>query len=142
MKIYLAGSFAHRGYVRNLAEKIRFYGHEVYCFCDPQEETYMLSMKIREQPTSQTFTPATALLDPNVVLLGLKNWKKLAKIDAVIVALPCGKSAHLEAGWAKGRGKKVYVYGVLPVGEWDAMYVMVDAVFDEHEFDKMMDAMI
>lgn len=137
-QIYLAGSFAHKGYVRNLAEKIRFYGHEVYCFCDENEVAFRLSEKIRENDLHKTFTPQTALQNPQVRLIGLENWTQLKEVDIVVVALPCGKSAHLEAGWAKGQGKKVYIYGAMSVGDFDAMYVMTDAVYNDDEFDRMM----
>lgn len=138
-QIYLAGSFAHKGYVRNLAEKIRFYGHTVYCFCDENELAFRLSEKIREYNIHKTFTPQTALDNPDVRRIGLENWERLKHVDIVIVALPCGKSAHLEAGWAKGKDKKVYVFGTMYMGEFDAMYVMCDGVFDDDEFIMMMD---
>lgn len=139
MKIYLASSFRHVNEVRVLADKIRFYNHDVYCFCDEKETAFRLSTKIRENDRYQQFTPKSALKNGDVFLLGLENWNKLVDADIVIVALPCGRSAHLEAGWAKGREKKVYVYGPMVVGEFDAMYVMVDGVFGDDEFNTMMD---
>lgn len=30
--------------------------------------------------------------------------------DTCVLALPCGRSAHLEAGWMSGAGKKLIVY--------------------------------
>ena len=138
MNIYLAGSFRYVNEVRALANKIRFYNHDVYCFCDAETDAYKYSLAIRANVASKTYTPKTALNDPMVVTLGFENWGKLAHVDVVIVALPCGKSAHLEAGWAKGQRKRVYLYGKMLEGEWDAMNVMMDNVFDENEFIEMM----
>lgn len=140
MNIYLAGSFSHKAYIRRLAEKIRFYEHAVYCFCDEHEETNELSVKVRTDGLAKTFTAQSALQNSTVKRIGNLNWEQLSAAEIVIVALPCGKSAHLEAGWAKGKDKLIYVYGFLTPGDWDAMYVMADGVYDEHEFGEMMDA--
>ncbi len=32
------------------------------------------------------------------------------KIRASVLVLPCGRSAHTEAGWFAGQGKKVFAY--------------------------------
>lgn len=39
-----------------------------------------------------------------------RDMDHLYEADAVILLLPCGKSAHLEAGWAVGAGKPVALY--------------------------------
>ena len=58
-----------------------------------------------------------------------KKWIDWA--DAVIMLLPCGKSAHLEAGYAKGHGKKLYIIGEFPKGEFDVMYGFADRLYRE-----------
>lgn len=45
--------------------------------------------------------------------------------DAVVLVLPCGKSAHLELGWAVGAGKRTAILLEDPV-EPELMYRMVD----------------
>lgn len=138
--IYVASSFSRLEHVRKFAEKIRFYGHHVYCFCDEKEPTFRLGVKIRESRLVTRVNHKTALLQPDIHIIGIINWQQLMKADIVVVMLPCGKSAHLEAGWAVGQGKKVLVFGHLPLGEFDAMYVMVDGVYDECQFDHLMTA--
>lgn len=39
-----------------------------------------------------------------------RDMRHLEEAEAVILLLPCGKSAHLEAGWAVGSGKPTVVY--------------------------------
>ena len=136
--IYVAGSFAQQVAVRAFAQQLRERGFSVYCFCDEHEPTYRLGVKIRENKLVNRVNHKTALLQPDIMQIGLLNWNKLVDADIVIIMLPCGKSAHLEAGYARGQGKKVYVYGYLPLGEFDAMYVMVNEVFEEGEFDKLV----
>ena len=52
--------------------------------------------------------------------------------DTCVLVLPCGRSAHTEAGWCKGRGKRTIVY--IPEMEVpELMYKLFDAVTDSIE---------
>lgn len=46
--------------------------------------------------------------------------------------LPCGRSAHTEAGWCKDRGMKTIVY-IPKMEEPELMYKLFDAVTDSIE---------
>lgn len=48
----------------------------------------------------------------------------LAWCEACVLVLPCGRSAHLEAGWAAGAGK--LTVALLADGEPDLMWKMLD----------------
>ena len=51
----------------------------------------------------------------------------LCSCDACVLVLPCGRSAHTEAGWFAGKGKPVAAY--LPERvEPELMYKLFDAV--------------
>ena len=47
--------------------------------------------------------------------------------DACVLVLPCGRSAHTEAGWMAGHGKKVVVY-IPKMEEPELMYKLFDKV--------------
>ena len=47
--------------------------------------------------------------------------------DACVLVLPCGRSAHTEAGWFAGRGKKVLAY-IPEKQEPELMYKLFDNV--------------
>ena len=47
--------------------------------------------------------------------------------DTCVLVLPCGRSAHTEAGWMAGRGKKVIAY-IPEMVEPELMYKLFDAV--------------
>lgn len=47
--------------------------------------------------------------------------------DACVLVLPCGRSAHTEAGWFAGAGKKVFVY-IPTKQEPELMYKLFDGV--------------
>lgn len=56
----------------------------------------------------------------------------LKRADAVVLALPAGKSGHLELGWALGQGKLGFVLLDNP-DRWDVMYRFATGVFDNAE---------
>ena len=47
--------------------------------------------------------------------------------DACVLVLPCGRSAHTEAGWMAGRVRKVVVY-IPEMQEPELMYKLLDKV--------------
>jgi len=53
------------------------------------------------------------------------DFAAMQRADAFVLVLPCGKSAHLELGWAVGAGKRTAILLEEPV-EPELMYRMVD----------------
>jgi hypothetical protein len=47
--------------------------------------------------------------------------------DTCVLLLPCGRSAHLEAGWMAGAGKRVVIY-TEDGEEPDLMYLLADKI--------------
>lgn len=54
----------------------------------------------------------------------------MEKADAFVLVHPAGRSAHLELGWAVGRGMRSAIYFPDGVDEPDLMYSMVDFLTD------------
>jgi hypothetical protein len=54
-----------------------------------------------------------------------KDYEAMVRADTFVLVLPCGKSAHLELGWAVGAGKRTAILLEDPV-EPELMYKMVD----------------
>ena len=53
----------------------------------------------------------------------------MKEADICVLCLPCGRSAHLEAGWMKGAGKKVIAYIPQDVKiEPELMYGLLDGI--------------
>lgn len=64
--------------------------------------------------------------------------RHLARSTHVILVMPCGKSGHLELGWACGKGKKGYVLFDKEPERWDQMYQFAiessgDVFFNDQE---------
>jgi hypothetical protein len=61
-----------------------------------------------------------------IAVAGFKSdFDAMVEADTFVLVLPCGKSAHLELGWAVGRGKRTAVLLDDPA-EPELMYLMVD----------------
>lgn len=55
------------------------------------------------------------------------DYSAMEKADCFVMVLPCGKSAHLELGWAVGQGKYTAILAEDPI-EPELMYRMVDYI--------------
>lgn len=84
MKIYLAGSFRYVDEVRALANKIRFYGHDVYCFCDAETDAYRFSKYIRDQGIVYQVNAQTAIQHQVVKDICQANFVELEKAECEI----------------------------------------------------------
>ncbi len=140
MKIYVAGSFKNLAVCRLVGKVLRQNGFDdVYVFCDADVETFSYSMKLRETDEYKSFTPKSALENSIVQEIYKMNMAHLMKSDAVIMLLPCGNSAHMEAGWIKGAdGGKLLIYGPMIEGQFDAMYGMADGVYESDQLMEMV----
>jgi nucleoside 2-deoxyribosyltransferase len=70
-----------------------------------------------------------ALLDHPRAIEGFdSDFRAMEKADTFVLVLPCGRSAHLELGWAVGQGKRTAILldddAVTP----ELMYKMVDHI--------------
>lgn len=64
------------------------------------------------------------------------DFDAMKRADTFVMVLPCGKSAHLELGWAVGNGRRTAILLEDPV-EPELMYRMVD--FMTPHIDGLMD---
>ncbi len=122
MKIYVASSWRNEHQPR-VVELLRANGHEVYDFrnpskggpktvygdlldggfrwsyIDPEWESWTVE-QYRSALESDVFARAGFTQD-----YGAMEWA-----DTVLLVQPCGRSAHLELGWAVGAGKYTSIY--------------------------------
>ena len=124
MRIYVASSW------RNLAQPaivqmLRAEGHEVYDFKDPEDNGDSGFHWSDIDSDWQQWSPAQfreSLAHP-IAKNGFKrDFDAMAWAEAFVLVMPCGRSAHLEAGWAIGAGKPTAFY--LSDGEPELMYGM------------------
>ena len=127
-KIYVASSWRNV-YYPEVVTKLREAGHEVYDFRNPPHGHGGFKWKT---------------LDPNYDKWTVGEYKQglqhqsserqfQADLDALnwadtcLLVLPCGRSAHTEAGWMKGSGKRTIVY-IPEMQEPELMYKLFNLV--------------
>lgn len=118
-KVYLIGSLREPR-VHDVAMAMRAKGYEV--FDDwrspgPEADEHWESY---EKARGRTYIEA--LYDSHAENVFEYDQKHLAAADAVVLVLPAGKSAHLELGWAVGKGKPSYILMNGEPERYDIMY--------------------
>lgn len=110
-KIYVASSWRNQRQPKMVA-LLRNHGHEVYDFRNPAEGAFGFSWGDIDDGW-QSWSPkqfTKALRHPLARQGFYSDMKALAWCDICVLVLPCGRSAHLEAGWARGAGKGLIIY--------------------------------
>ncbi len=111
MKLYIASSWRNQYYPETV-ERLRDAGFDVYDFRNPPTGNGFKWSMVAED--YMDWTPAEYREQLNTNPLAQQQFKNdveaLESCDACVLVLPCGRSAHTEAGWFAGRGKKVVAY--------------------------------
>ena len=128
MKIYLASSHKNVLQPAVLAE-LRRVGYTVYDFKNPAEGVPGFSWS--------EVDPDWRQWDEHLFIGGLRHpaaragfqrdFEAMQDADACVLLLPCGRSAHSEAGFMKGSGKPVFVL-LSGAMEAELMYGLFDAI--------------
>lgn len=133
MKIYVASSWRNTRQPSVVAT-LREAGHEVYDFRNPapgdtgfgwQQIVIPSGGLFDSQPLSNPRLFRDEVLAHPVAQAAFeKDMCALRDADATVLVLPCGRSAHLELGWAAGAGQKTVVLLDDPLSEPELMYLM------------------
>ena len=109
-KIYVASSWRNE-YYPEVVTKLREAGHEVYDFRNPPSgDTGFKWSSVSENYMVWSPQEYREHLDhPKAVWQFHNDIKAMEACDACVLVLPCGRSAHTEAGWFAGRGKKTKI---------------------------------
>lgn len=128
-RIYVASSWRNTDHPF-IVSTLRADGHEVYDFRNPRlGDTGFAWSEI--DPDWLGWTPKSYrdLLDHPIAASGFdSDFAAMEWADTFVLALPCGRSAHLEAGWATGAGKPTAILLHEDKFEPELMYRMADLV--------------
>ncbi|KFN07251.1 MULTISPECIES: hypothetical protein [Paenibacillus] len=127
-KIYIASSWKNAEQVQTLAAQLREVGFQVDDFTDDSRGRFVFHYS---EFAGLEELDAISFLQHDQARRAFNEDKKwLDWADAVVLLLPAGRSAHLEAGYAKGCGKRLVIYqpGRFPTGEFDVMYGFADLI--------------
>lgn len=130
-KIYVATSWKNK-YQAQVVLHLRLSGHEVYDFKNPSHGKGGFSWSSVDSKWEQwSFQDFKEGLYSEKAGFGFQSDKEaLDWADVCVLILPCGRSAHTEAGWMSGAGKKVVVY-IPEYQEPELMYKLFDLVTDD-----------
>ena len=101
MKIYVASSW-HNHLQQGVVAMLRGRGHQVYDF---REHGFGWDDIDENWDSWTTHDYVTALRHPIAEGAFQKDYRALRWANACVLVMPCGRSAHLEAGWSIGQGK-------------------------------------
>lgn len=128
MKVYVASSWRNAHQPEVVAE-LRELGCDVYDFRNPPHGRGGFAWSDIDSAW-QSWTPSQwrdALTHPLAVEGFKADYAAMEWADVCVCVLPCGRSAHIEAGWFAGCGKPVCWFSLEPV-EPDLMVAIGDGV--------------
>lgn len=128
-KIYVASSWRNV-YQKLLVKALRKLGYDVYDFKHPHGEAGFQWSNNDENWQDWTMVQFRENLKKGYAQFGFnRDFDAMKAADVCVLCLPCGRSAHLEAGWMKGAGKKVIAF-IAPDDriEPELMYGMLDGI--------------
>lgn len=140
MKVYLASSWRNP-YQQAMVAYLRFHGHEVYDFKNPPNGTgFGWNQLGKGEPEDWSMKDfRDALQVPRAQEGFYSDFNAMQWADAIVLLLPCGRSAHLELGWAAGAGKLSIVVLDEDRFEPELMYLMADYIcLDRDECIKVL----
>lgn len=126
-KVYVASSWRNKNQGK-VVEALEADGHEVYDFKHPHPGNNGFHWSsIDPQWKSWTSEDYRKALDHRLAKEGFDaDFSAMKWADAFVLVLPCGRSAHLELGWACGMGKQTLI--LLDEMEPELMARMVDHI--------------
>jgi hypothetical protein len=132
----MASSWKNASDVKCITDYLREHGQEVDCFADESTGRYVFHWS--KIGNFESLDAINFMKDERAQRAFQEDKRWIDWADGVLLYLPCGKSAHLEAGYAVGKGKFLCIYRpVYPKGEFDVMYGFADVITDT--FSDIMD---
>lgn len=136
MRVYVASSWRNM-YQPGVVVALRQDGHEVYDFKD-SDGFHWTEVDPAWQEWPRDISKYLVGLQHPCAERGFnRDMNALRNCEACIYVMPCGVSASLEAGWACGAGKRVFVY-VPGLKEPDLMVKMAECVTDDFDTIRSM----
>lgn len=127
-KIYVASSWRNQ-YYPEVVKRLLEAGHEVYDFRNPPHggTGFHWTDVDKNAPNWTIKEYVQGLHHPLAEKQFAADLRALEWADTCVLVLPCGRSAHTEAGWMAGAGKTVYAY-IPEMSEPELMYMLFDGV--------------
>lgn len=127
-KIYVASSWRNNEQPK-VVEALRAEGYEVYDFKNPEPDNHGFHWSEIDKDWQQwDTTKFRESLKHPIAKYGFdRDMNALRDCSMLVLVLPCGRSAHLEAGYAIGTNKPTIIY-IPNHEEPELMYKMATAI--------------
>jgi len=140
-RIYLASSWRNEEQPTAVGE-LRSVGHEVHDFRHPPfgPGGFSWGELDEEWHSWDKDRYRTVLLShPRVAQGFTQDLRAMMWADTCVLLLPCGRSAHLEAGWMTGAGKHTTMFLPGELEEPDLMYLLLNEIVFTYDelFEKL-----
>lgn len=122
MKIYVASSWRN-DFQPQMVKMLQMAGHEVYDFKGLESNGGTGFHWSDIDPDWKDWTPEefAEKINHPIAKKGFdRDFEAMEWCDTMVLVMPCGRSAHLELGWACGAGKHTAI--LLSDGEPELMY--------------------
>lgn len=129
LKIYVASSWRNPHY-EALVKSLEDRGHKVNDWKDPEAGPILPDWKdVGVSDKDRVYSWIECLRKPEVYSVFTKDLQFMESSDVCILLTPCGRSAHIEAGYMIGRGKPVIVFAIAGEGwEPELMYLLAPKI--------------
>jgi hypothetical protein len=142
MRIYVASSWRNECKQQAVVQALRKDGHEVYDFRNPKPGDHGFGWRQCATP-EQLKNPLRfrdEVLTHPVARAGFDlDMSALCSAEVTVLVLPCGRSAHLELGYAIGALQRTIVFLDDPISEPELMYLACSTLVTS--MDELRDAM-
>jgi len=127
-RIYVASSWRNE-YQPSVVSQLIEHGHKVYDFRNPPGKAGFKWKDIEEDWMQWDLHRYRELLlnHPAAAHGYIADYRGMQWADTCVLVLPCGRSAHLEAGYFNGANKRLIIYIPEPI-EPDLMYLMANYI--------------
>jgi len=126
-RIYVASSWRNL-LQENVVNELRSVGHEVYDFKNPTTSVGFRwsDVGLKDDHTAKEFID-TIQTHPLAARGFMSDFRAMRWADTCVLVNPCGRSAHIEAGWMSGAGKRVIIL-THDKEEPELMYLIADHI--------------
>ena len=127
-RIYAASSWRN-SYQPGIVKLLTNTGHQVYDFRNPPGKAGFKWSDIEKGWEQWDLKRYRHLLTttPEAAHGFIADYRAMQWADTCVLILPCGRSAHLEAGYFNGASKRLIIYIPEPI-EPDLMYLMANKI--------------
>jgi hypothetical protein len=129
MNIYVASSWRNEARQQEVVKLLKGLDHDVYDFRNPPPGE-VTGFHWREIDPNWENWSAEQAVEALKHPMAQENYgvdkRHLDWAEACVLVLPCGKSAHLEAGYCKGKGKPLVTF--LSDGDPELMHLLSDNI--------------